>query len=269
MLGAQLEYFKLTCERVNILAPLRNLTMIVLSQGPTVHCIVMGRISSHYTFKVEGDSLRSNFSCRKESTTPIVHLRGSSRWEEQSIVNRLHPKARARLLERALAWVKVSSTADGQNTQVCHVSFKNHTWRFPDLDVGATRHRAPEKGGPSSEWCARRGCHEEHEFRKPGPARLHSLPGRQQSPAQDKCVLDCHRSAVLGTDGTIGPQVWISPSRGTVLWLPLPVGQGQSLSAAPASTSSWYYPCVFEYPSLVYSQDSCGMQGRAAWPAAL
>ncbi len=82
--------------------------------------------------------------------------------------------------------------------------------------------------------------------------------------AQDKCVLDCHRSAVLGTDGTIGPQVWISPSRGTVLWLPLPVGQGQSLSAAPASTSSWYYPCVFEYPSLVYLQDSCGMQGKGS-----
>ncbi len=101
-----------------------------------------------------------------------MHLRGSSRWKEQSIVNRLHPKARARLVERALAWVKVSSTADGQNTQVCHVSFKNHTWRFPDLDVGATRRRAPEKGGPSSEWCARRGCHEEHEFRKPGSGSI-------------------------------------------------------------------------------------------------
>ncbi len=33
------------------------------------------------------------------------------------------------------------------------------------------RCRAPEKGGPSSEGCARRGCHEEHEFRKPGPGR--------------------------------------------------------------------------------------------------
>ncbi len=28
-----------------------------------------------------------------------------------------------------------------------------------------------QKGGPSSEGCARRGCHEEHEFRKPGPGR--------------------------------------------------------------------------------------------------
>ncbi len=152
--------------------------MIVLSQGPTIHCIVMGRISSHIHLQGRGWQPTST----TESTTPIVHLRGSSRWEEQSIVNRLHPKARARLVERALAWVKVSSTADGQNTQVCHVSFKNHTWRFPDLDVGATRRQAPEKGGPSSEWCSRRGCHEEHEFRKPGPARLHSLPGRQQSP---------------------------------------------------------------------------------------
>ncbi len=35
-------------------------------------------IAATYTFKVEGDSLRSNLSWRKESTTPIVHLRGSS-----------------------------------------------------------------------------------------------------------------------------------------------------------------------------------------------
>ncbi len=174
-----------------------------------------------------------------------MHLRGSSRWEEQSIVNRLHPKARARLVERALAWVKVSSTADGQNTQVCHVSFKNthggsQIWTWVPHGTGP-----PWKGGPSSEWCARRGCHEEHEFRKPGPLDCIHCQEDSNLLAQDKCVLDCHRSAVLGTDGTIGPQVWISPSRGTVLWLPLPVGQGQLLSAAPASTSSWYYPCVF------------------------
>ncbi len=112
---------------------------------------------------IERDSLRSNFSCRKESTTPIVHLRGSSREKNSPIVNRLNPKARARLVVRALAWVKVPSTAGGQNTQVCC------TWRFPDLDAGATWFRASEKGVPSSEGCARRSCHEEHEFRKPGP----------------------------------------------------------------------------------------------------
>ncbi len=215
--------------------------MIVLSQGPTVHCIVMGRISSHIHLQGRGWQPTST----TESTTPIVHLRGSSRWEEQSIVNRLHPKARARLVERALAWVKVSSTADGQNTQVCHVSFKNHTWRFPDLDVGATRRRAPEKEVlPQSDapgGAVTRSMSSENQV------RLDCIHCQEDSNllAQDKCVLDCHRSAVLGTDGTIGPQVWISPSRGTVLWLPLPVGQGQLLSAAPASTSSWYYPCVF------------------------
>ncbi len=39
-------------------------------------------IAATYTFKVEGDSLCSNLSSRKGSTTPIVLFRGSSRWEE-------------------------------------------------------------------------------------------------------------------------------------------------------------------------------------------
>ncbi len=50
---------------------------IMLSQGPAIHCIVVGRDSGHIHFKVEGDSLRSNLSCRKESTTTIIHLQGS------------------------------------------------------------------------------------------------------------------------------------------------------------------------------------------------
>ncbi len=41
----------------------------------------------------------------------------------------------------------------------------------PVIWTRVPRCRAPEKGGPSSEGCARRGCHEEHEFRKPGPGR--------------------------------------------------------------------------------------------------
>ncbi len=49
---------------------------IMLSQGPAIHCIVVGRNSGHIHFKVEGDSLRSNLSCMKESTTPIMHLQG-------------------------------------------------------------------------------------------------------------------------------------------------------------------------------------------------
>ncbi len=63
---------------------------IMLSQGLAVHCIVVGHDSGHIHFKVEGDSLCSNLSCRKESTTPIVHLRGSSRREEHQFANILH-----------------------------------------------------------------------------------------------------------------------------------------------------------------------------------
>ncbi len=107
---------------------------------------------------MEGDSLRSNLSCRKESTTPIVHLQGSSRREEHQIANRLHSKARA--------------------PQVCRVSSRNHTWRFQDLDACARWCRAPEKGGLSSEGCDRRGCHKQHEFRKPGPGGPNGATGR-------------------------------------------------------------------------------------------
>ncbi len=55
-----------------------------------VQCSRWAAIAATYTFKVEGDSLRSNLSCRKESTTPIVHLWGSSRQEEHQFTNRLH-----------------------------------------------------------------------------------------------------------------------------------------------------------------------------------
>ncbi len=215
--------------------------MIVLSQGPTVHCIVMGRISSHIHLQDRGWQPTST----TESTTPIVHLRGSSRWEEQSIVNRLHPKARARLVERALAWVKVSSTADGQNTQSATSHSRtthggSQIWTWVPHGAGPLKKEVlPQSDAPGG--AVTRSMSSENQV------RLDCIHCQEDSNllAQDKCVLDCHRSAVLGTDGTIGPQVWISPSRGTVLWLPLPVGQGQLLSAAPASTSSWYYPCVF------------------------
>ncbi len=151
---------------------------IVLSQGPAVHCIMMHCDSSHIRFEGGGWQPTLQPFLQEKSTTPIVHLQGSSQWEEHQIANRLHSKTRACLVERALAWVKVSSTASAQNTQVCRVSSRNHTWRFQDLDAGARWCRAPEKGGPSSEGCARRGCHEEHEFRKPGLGGPNGVTGR-------------------------------------------------------------------------------------------
>ncbi len=78
-------------EGFNLLAPLRNLTMrSCFPRDRPSTASLWAAIAATYTFKVEGDSLRSNLSCRKESTTPIVHLRGSSRREEHQFANRLH-----------------------------------------------------------------------------------------------------------------------------------------------------------------------------------
>ncbi len=78
----------------NLLAPLRNLTMrSCFPRDRPSTASWWAAIAATYTFKVEGDSLRSNLSCRKESTTPIVHLRGSSRREEHQFTNRLHFRA--------------------------------------------------------------------------------------------------------------------------------------------------------------------------------
>ncbi len=75
----------------NLLAPLRNLTMrSCFPRDRPSTASWWAAIAAINTFKVEGDSLRSNLSCRKESTTPIVHLRGSSRREEHRFANRLH-----------------------------------------------------------------------------------------------------------------------------------------------------------------------------------
>ncbi len=75
----------------NLLAPLRNLT--TKSCFPTdlpSTASWCAAIAATYTLRVEGDSLRSNPSCRKESTTAIGHLRGSSRREEHQSTNRFH-----------------------------------------------------------------------------------------------------------------------------------------------------------------------------------
>ncbi len=61
----------------NLLAPLRNLTMrSCFPRDRPSTASWWAAIAATYTFKVEGDSLRSNLSCRKESTTPILHLWG-------------------------------------------------------------------------------------------------------------------------------------------------------------------------------------------------
>ncbi len=73
-----------------LLAPFRNLTMrSCFPRDRPSTASWWAAIAATYTFKVDGDSLRSNLSCRKESPTPIVHLRGSSRREEQQVANRL------------------------------------------------------------------------------------------------------------------------------------------------------------------------------------
>ncbi len=74
-----------------LLAPFRNLTMTsCFPRDRPCTASWWAAIAATCTFKVEGDSLRYNLSCRKESTTPIVHLRGSSRREEHQVANRLH-----------------------------------------------------------------------------------------------------------------------------------------------------------------------------------
>ncbi len=67
---------------INLLAPLRNLmTKSCFPTNLPSTASWCAAIAATYTLRVEGDRLRSSPSCRKESTTVIVHLRGSSRWE--------------------------------------------------------------------------------------------------------------------------------------------------------------------------------------------
>ncbi len=66
---------------------------LMLSQGQAVHCIVVGRDSGHIHFQGGGWQPTLQIFCRKESTTSIMHLRGSSQQEEHQFVNRLHLSA--------------------------------------------------------------------------------------------------------------------------------------------------------------------------------
>ncbi len=79
------------CGGFNLLAPLRNL--MTKSCFPTdlpSTASWCAAIAATYTLRVEGDSLLSNPSYRKESTTAIGHLRGSSWREEHQSTNRFH-----------------------------------------------------------------------------------------------------------------------------------------------------------------------------------
>ncbi len=75
----------------SLLAPLRNLmTRSCFPRDLPSTASWCAAIAATYTLRVEGDSLRSNPSCRKESTTAIGHLRGSSRRGEHQLTNRFH-----------------------------------------------------------------------------------------------------------------------------------------------------------------------------------
>ncbi len=94
----------------------------------------MGRNSSHIYFQSGGWQPTLQLSCRKESTTPIGHLRGHLGKENTS-----------------------SRTDCGRplKSATSHLG-ATHADSI-DLDAGAIWSRAPEKGGPSSEEYARKG----------------------------------------------------------------------------------------------------------------
>ncbi len=127
-----------------LLAPFRNLKMrSCFPRDRPSTASWWAAIAATYTFKVEGDSLRSNLSCRKESTTPIVHLRGSSRWEEHQVANRLHFSVLVCLVEGALAWMMVSTTAGGRPLKSATSRPGATHGGSIDLDAGAIWCRAP------------------------------------------------------------------------------------------------------------------------------
>lgn len=87
-----------------------------------------------YAFKVEAERCLSRPSWRKESTDPILHLRGCSLREEHQATNSRHFKVYSRLIE---------NTGGGSR----------------DLGTGVRFCPAPEKEGPSS-----------GEFKREGPS---------------------------------------------------------------------------------------------------
>ncbi len=95
----------------------------------------------------------------------------------------------------------------------------------------------------------------------PRQCRRTVKPGRRERRESWLCRL---RSSQQGwaIDGTLGPHMWTSPSRGTALRL-------QSLSAVPASTSGWYYPRAFNALAWCARRIALACSAEAAWPAAL
>ncbi len=154
----------------NLLAPPRNLMMsLCFSRDRPSTASWWTVIAGTFTFKVEGDSLRSNLSCRKESTTPIMHIRGSSRQEEHQFANRDSTSVhRLALLKEPLPeWWSLTACGGPLKSATSHPGATHEG--STDLDAGAIWCRSPWER--RSFHAPRRVCCEENEFGKPCPGR--------------------------------------------------------------------------------------------------
>ncbi len=129
----------------------------MLSQGPAVHCIVMGRDSGHKHFQGGGwqPTLQPFLQERKHYSNRASSGVFSAR--------RTPVREQTPLQYIGLPCRRSSSLSDGlyhrlwETTQVCRVPSRSHTWRFHRSGRGCQWCRAPEKGSPSSEEWAREG----------------------------------------------------------------------------------------------------------------
>ncbi len=134
----------------------------MLSQGPAVHCIVMGRDSGHIHF--QGGEWQPTLQ-------PFLQERKhySNRASSGVFSARRTPVREQTPLQCiGLPCRRSSSLSDGlyhrlwETTQVCRVPSRSHTLRFHRSGRGCQMVVLPQRNGP------RRGCREENEFGKPG-----------------------------------------------------------------------------------------------------
>ncbi len=125
----------------NLLAPIRNLTMrSCFSRDWPSTASWWATIAAKYTFKVEGDSLRSNLSCRKKALLQSCAFGVFS-------ARRTPVREQTPLQCIGLPCWRSSSLSDGLyysmwlTTQVCCVPSRSHTWRF--LRSGRGCHMVP------------------------------------------------------------------------------------------------------------------------------
>ncbi len=143
-------------EDLTVSPPLRNLT--TRSYLPTYLPSMWSwyeAIAAAWTLRVEGDCLCSNSCCKKESTTLIEHIRGSSRWEEHHSTNKFHFKPWTSLVEGACAEAMVLSTSGGKSPRTSASGSGTRHGVSRGLDMGAKGCPVSEKEGPSSEGFAR------------------------------------------------------------------------------------------------------------------